>query len=91
MGLPDELALAPKKATQFSSGSSKILTQAIRKEANVKGVKTMKEAEDITQTVLNRIGMAMGLPIIDPEAKKLEMNLDTARRFRIRLDLTLRR
>jgi hypothetical protein len=76
MGLPDELAFTPKKATQFSSGSSKLLTKAILKEAALKDIKTMKQAEAVTQTVLNRIGIEVGLSIKDPSARKLELNVD---------------
>jgi asparagine synthetase B (glutamine-hydrolysing) len=62
LGLPARVANARKHATQYSSGSGKILTQAIR--ANVKEAKKLgkKAAGTIVQDVLDFIGSKLGVP-----------------------------
>ncbi|MFW9849922.1 MAG: asparagine synthase C-terminal domain-containing protein [Candidatus Thorarchaeota archaeon] len=81
MGLPEQLALTPKKATQFSSGSSKILTASIAQHSGIKEARTMREAEAITQDVLNRIGFELGLPIREPIFNGKKMDLEPTYNF----------
>jgi asparagine synthase (glutamine-hydrolysing) len=60
MGLPKEVAFAPKKATQYSSGSAKTIREAVAKFAEeAKGLSTSK-VRTMIQTVLNRVGREAG-------------------------------
>ncbi|MHA1908494.1 MAG: asparagine synthase-related protein, partial [Candidatus Thorarchaeota archaeon] len=76
MGLPKDLALAPKKATQFSSGSSKMLTAAIVSQSGVKDTLTSKQADDIAQDILNQISFKLGFPMIGRKIKKMNIDLE---------------
>ncbi|TFF91293.1 asparagine synthetase B [Candidatus Thorarchaeota archaeon] len=62
MGLPTRLCSRRKAATQYSSGSAKVLLQSIR--ANVEEAKrvTKKKAEPLVQDVLDFIGNEIGVP-----------------------------
>ncbi|UCH04420.1 MAG: asparagine synthetase B [Candidatus Thorarchaeota archaeon] len=63
LGLPREIALLPKRATQYSSGSSKVLQDAISR--NVKGASDLgrKGIRALAQTVLDRFAHEMGMPV----------------------------
>ncbi|MFX0045235.1 MAG: asparagine synthase-related protein [Candidatus Hermodarchaeota archaeon] len=63
LGLPREIALLPKRATQYSSGSGRVLQEAI--SANVRDASNLgrKKLRVLTQTVLDRLAHEMGMPV----------------------------
>ena len=80
MGLPEEIALAPKKATQYSSGSKGVLTKAVSQNVCVipNGDKTKRSA--LIQIALDRIALEMGLPVQTASDVKLDIDLRAAHR-----------
>ena len=81
MGLPDILANTPKKATQYSSGSSKMLTKAISSHADFREGLTKKEIEISCKEVLNNIAWLLGFPLAAQDASKSKYNLEPTYRF----------
>jgi asparagine synthetase B (glutamine-hydrolysing) len=75
LSLPAKLANTRKQATQYSSGSSKMLLQAIR--ANVKEAEKLskKAAEKIVQDVLDFIGNELGVPPQYGFVREFDINL----------------
>ncbi|TXT55926.1 MAG: putative Asparagine synthase (glutamine-hydrolyzing) [Candidatus Thorarchaeota archaeon] len=69
IGLPDILAAGPKKATQFSSGTSKLLIKALKSRLADEEV-TRREIEHALQTFLHLIAEKIGVPT---SVKKLKM------------------
>lgn len=79
MGLPIELAMKPKDATQYSSGSSKIIIESIRNHIlNSKSISRRRASaivQDVFETIAFHVGVTDKLPInlelkIDMEATK---------------------
>ena len=62
MGVPAEIALAPKNATQFSSGSSKAILEAIIQNVDGFGGMRKKDAAKRVQDVLNEIAYRLHIP-----------------------------
>ncbi|MFX1605272.1 MAG: asparagine synthase family protein [Promethearchaeota archaeon] len=62
MGVPEDIANAPKNATQYSSGSSKAILESII--MNVDGFKELskKKASERVQNVLDMIASDLGMP-----------------------------
>ncbi|MBD3407119.1 MAG: hypothetical protein GF411_13455 [Candidatus Lokiarchaeota archaeon] len=60
MGLPDQLASRPKKATQFSSGSHKLLLKVIKKNIRDKSI-TNREVQQNMQLFLDHIAERVGI------------------------------
>ncbi len=89
MGLPAELALTPKKATQFSSGSSKMLITAVIQESGIDESLTKRQAGGIVQDILNRIGLELGFPIIEKHVNKISLDLEPTHKFMKRRGITL--
>jgi asparagine synthase (glutamine-hydrolysing) len=77
MGVPTEIALAPKNATQFSSGSSKAILEAIIQ--NVDGFDGMREkdASKRVQDVLNEIAYRLHIPNIQRSNEELSFEMNT--------------
>lgn len=62
MGIPEELALVPKKATQYSSGSTKLLMNSISiSMCQYRGL-SKKSLDLIMQKILNDIGSKVRIP-----------------------------
>ena len=89
MGLPAELALKPKKATQFSSGSSKMLISAVIQESGIGESLTKRQADGIVQDILNRIGLELGFPLVENHVKKIGLDLEPTHKFMEKRGLTL--
>ena len=62
LGLHSEIAWAQKRATQFSSGSSKILLQTTRRFADGCTGLTKRELDSQVQIVLDEIAIEVGVP-----------------------------
>jgi len=75
MGLPVEIASAPKKATQYSSGSGRVIAKAVR--ANVQSKNDSSDASESTlvQAALNKIASEIGIPLVGPVRGDLMMDL----------------
>ncbi len=63
LGLPMELAQAPKKATQYSSGAAKMLSIAISEHVPECRDMTKKQLDLRVQDVLNYIAKQLDMPI----------------------------
>jgi asparagine synthase (glutamine-hydrolysing) len=81
MGLPSDLALNPKDATQYSSGSSKILIDSVREHILKKRSISRKKANIMVQDVLDIIAVEIGL--LKPKLKnsELEIELEATNKF----------
>ncbi|MBS3795476.1 MAG: asparagine synthetase B [Candidatus Thorarchaeota archaeon] len=62
MGLPGELASARKKATQYSSGTSDLLVESIRKNVSELSGLGKGKVSSRVQEVLESIGQKVGVP-----------------------------
>jgi asparagine synthase (glutamine-hydrolysing) len=62
MGLPTAIASRPKKATQYSSGSRRVLVDACRDNLLGSTRMSKKETERIIQPILDRIALELGHP-----------------------------
>ncbi len=81
MGLPDNLADVQKHATQFSSGSSKVLREAVVNHVmNAKRL-SKKEISKIVQDVLHTIAQEIGIPI--KHQLDTNLNIDMKATFRL--------
>ncbi|KXH76298.1 MAG: hypothetical protein AM326_07400 [Candidatus Thorarchaeota archaeon SMTZ-45] len=81
MGVPEEIAFAPKSATQYSSGSSKVLLDAIIEHIDEFKVMSKKKASREVQTILNEIAYALNMPNIRSNEKPRGLEFDTVSRF----------
>ena len=61
LGLPPAIAEAPKRATQFSSRTDRLIAGSIHANIGTVNGLSRKESDTITQTVLDRIAMDLGL------------------------------
>ncbi|MFX0108439.1 MAG: asparagine synthase C-terminal domain-containing protein, partial [Candidatus Hodarchaeota archaeon] len=64
--IPEKITARPKKATQHSSGSTKLLVDALC--SNVEEAKNLskKHASNLVQPVLDQIAFTQGLPVKEP-------------------------
>jgi asparagine synthetase B (glutamine-hydrolysing) len=62
MDLPSKIVSRPKKATQYSSGSARVLEDACRKNIIDANGMTRREMHRVVQSVLDRISLELGLP-----------------------------
>lgn len=61
LGLPERIAMQPKKATQFSSGSCSIIAEAIAMHSNEAVRCSTKELTAKVQPILRKMGLEMGV------------------------------
>ena len=61
MGLPQEIAMTPKRATQYSSGSTNILIESVRENVSSLKDKSKKQLIQSIQHVLDLIGLQVGI------------------------------
>lgn len=81
IGLPDNIADAQKHATQYSSGSSEVLREAVAKYvSDAKGL-SKKKTSYLVQDTLHTISLEIGIPIGIRLETKLDMNLDSTVRL----------
>jgi asparagine synthetase B (glutamine-hydrolysing) len=66
LGTPQEITSLPKRATQYSSGSGRVLQEAICR--NVKNASNLgrKRLRALTQAVLDELSREMGMPVEKP-------------------------
>jgi asparagine synthase (glutamine-hydrolysing) len=81
MGLPEIIALSPKKATQYSSGSQKALSSAIAEKTKWPLRFENKSKRKLTQVVLNGIAVELGMPILGASEAEPSIDLRAARKF----------
>ncbi len=84
MGLPKKLVNVPKRATQYSSGTSKLLRKSMIQ--NVESFKTMtrKLVSMKIQTVLDMMGLELGIPISTEGDTVSGINMEFVEAFRKR-------
>jgi len=83
LGVPKEVALLPKRATQYSSGSSSVLRDAVSRNVGDASGLTRKGIRSLTQAVLGRIAHDMGMPVEMPTTEiqfKTQPTLPSRRR-----------
>jgi hypothetical protein len=87
LGLPHDVAVKPKRATQYSSGTSKLLSTSViqRLEESVKLNK--RETSTVIQRVLDTIAMHLGIPSVTKKSD-LRIDLEPTRRLRQRLGIS---
>ncbi|MFW9931862.1 MAG: asparagine synthase C-terminal domain-containing protein [Candidatus Thorarchaeota archaeon] len=85
LGLESDLCLTPKKATQYSSGSSKGLLKAVGENVKTCMNMTKAEIEGAIQHILDWIGHSLGQPIelvsIDELGIDMEPTMHLLNRF----------
>lgn len=87
LGLPKRLCEEPKKATQFSSGSSKGLLEAVSRNVIACKDMTRKEVDDIIPVILRFIGEALRRSIDPEEVNDLGIDLQPTLKFRKERDI----
>jgi asparagine synthase (glutamine-hydrolysing) len=65
LGLPEKMSKAPKRATQYSSGTSKLLTSVIKQRLESVERRAEHTATEIVQDVLDAIAAHLGIPGIN--------------------------
>ncbi|MDF1538888.1 MAG: asparagine synthetase B [Candidatus Thorarchaeota archaeon] len=81
MGLPESIAHMPKKATQYSSGTTKLLTKSIISHAGLKEGLSKKEIEASCKEVLNEIGRLLGFPSDSRDTNESQYTLENTYKF----------
>jgi asparagine synthetase B (glutamine-hydrolysing) len=81
MGLPEEIALSPKKATQYSSGSQRIIRRAISEKVKSLPESQIKKKGALAQIVMDRIARELGMPIQSRSDVELDFDLGPVRRL----------
>lgn len=66
LGLPETIATIPKRATQYSSGSSRALQEAVSRQVKKASDLGKKKLVALTQAVLNLLSHDMGFPVEKP-------------------------
>jgi len=66
LGLPEEIAMIPKRATQYSSGSGRVIQEAVSKHVRDASSLGRKKLRALTQAVLDRLSHEMGMPVALP-------------------------
>jgi asparagine synthase (glutamine-hydrolysing) len=90
MGLPLELALKPKAATQYSSGSSRILIDSVKNHVLNFNSLSRNKANIMVQDVLNLIAFELGLPNSQLTSTHLKIDLHPTQEFVSRIQSTNR-
>ncbi len=75
MGLPVEIATAPKKAAQYSSGSERVIAEAVRANVRSKIDSRATNGSTLVQAALNKIASEIGVPLADPVRGDLMIDL----------------
>ena len=79
MGLPDDIANAQKHATQYSSGSSKVLQKAVDNYVPNAHELNKKKSSYLVQNVLDTIAQEIGIPM----GNVLKTNIDMEPTYRL--------
>jgi len=80
MGLPEEIALRPKKATQYSSGSQRIIRKAISEKVRLVRKSEMKKGA-LEQIVIDGIAQELGMPTQGFSDVELDFDLRPVRKL----------
>ncbi|RDE15514.1 MAG: hypothetical protein C4K49_06100 [Candidatus Thorarchaeota archaeon] len=81
MGLPVEIANAPKKATQYSSGSRRAIAMAVRANARSKNDSSTVSGNNLVQGALNKIASEIGIPLVGSLRRNLMVDLTPTMRL----------
>lgn len=81
MGVPVEIAHAPKSATQYSSGSSKVLLKSVIEHVDEFSGMSKKKASRHVQDVLNEIANEIQMPNVRKEERGLHLDLEPVSKF----------
>jgi asparagine synthetase B (glutamine-hydrolysing) len=86
MGVSDEIANAPKSATQYSSGSARAILDSVAE--HVEGFSNMsrKKVSRRVQDVLNEIANEIELPTVQKKDRHLHLDLEPVRKFLSKLE-----
>ncbi len=75
LGLPEVIAKIPKRATQYSSGSSNALQKAVSRHVKNASNLGKKKLVALTQSVLDRLSCDMGMPV-EKSFEKIEFRTE---------------
>jgi asparagine synthetase B (glutamine-hydrolysing) len=81
LGVPNNMALAQKSATQYSSGSSKLLLESIIEHVDEFRNMRKKEASRRTQEVLDEIAYRIQMPTVPKKETNLHLDLKAVNTF----------
>ncbi|MHA2081757.1 MAG: asparagine synthase C-terminal domain-containing protein, partial [Candidatus Thorarchaeota archaeon] len=81
MGVPVEIAHAPKSATQFSSGSSKTLLESVIEHVDEFSNISKKKASRRVQEVLDEIAFKIQMPTVQKKERGLHLDLKSVNKF----------
>ncbi|MHA2395989.1 MAG: asparagine synthase C-terminal domain-containing protein, partial [Candidatus Thorarchaeota archaeon] len=81
MGVPDEIALTPKNATQYSSGSSKMLLESIIEHVDGFTELSRKKVSRQVQDVLDEIAYQIQMPTAQKKDRRLNLDLESVNKF----------
>ena len=86
MGLPTEIALTPKSATQYSSGSSKAILEAVMEHVDGFNNLSKKKASLKVQDVLDEIAHEIQMPDVPGRKRGIQIDMGPVRKFLKRLE-----
>jgi asparagine synthase (glutamine-hydrolysing) len=81
LGVPEKIANAKKSATQYSSGSSKILLESVIEYVEEFRGMSKKKASRRVQDVLNEIANEIQIPTIHKKERGLHLDLEPVEKF----------
>jgi asparagine synthase (glutamine-hydrolysing) len=81
LGVPEKIANAPKSATQYSSGSSKVLLESVTEHVDEFSNMSKKKASRHVQDVLNEIANEIQMPNVQQEERGLHLDLEPVSKF----------
>jgi asparagine synthetase B (glutamine-hydrolysing) len=84
LGLPHEIAMAPKRATQYSSGTSKLLSTTILERVESRDKSSRRIKNSMIQDVLDAIAIHLKMPIARNETD-IKVDLEPTERLMKRL------
>ena len=81
MGVPEKIALTPKNATQYSSGSSKALLESIIEHVDGFSELSKKKVSRLVQDVLDEIAYQIQMPTVQKKDRHLHLDLESVSKF----------
>ena len=87
LGLPHDIAVKPKRATQYSSGTSKLLSTSIIQRLEKPAKLNKRETSSEIQSVLDTIALHLRMPIAKRKYE-IKIDLEPTRRLQQRLGIS---
>ncbi len=82
LGLPDNLSLQPKSATQYSSGSKSVLLRVLARYGYSSQGLSLRKTREVSQAIINTLATELGIPAYGNRLDSDQVNLDEVLRYK---------